>query len=106
MRIYLAGPMRGYELYNFPEFDRVAKEFRDLGHDVFSPADMDRELGFDETKTIEEQEVEFDLIYAMGRNFAAIRECDQMVLLDNWHESSGACAEYHYAKALNKDIIY
>ena len=48
MRIYVAGPMRGFPLYNFPAFDAAAAELRRHGHTVISPADHDREMGFNE----------------------------------------------------------
>lgn len=44
MRVYLAGPMRGYENYNHPAFDHAAAILRSEGHEVFSPADEDRKL--------------------------------------------------------------
>ena len=44
MRVYLAGPMRGIKSYNHPAFDEGASWLRAEGHEVFSPADHDREL--------------------------------------------------------------
>ncbi len=37
MKLYLAGPMRGYPENNYPEFLRMAVKLRAAGHDVFSP---------------------------------------------------------------------
>ncbi len=45
MKIYLSGPMSGYDNYNFPAFDYAADKLRAEGHIVFSPADNDRTYG-------------------------------------------------------------
>jgi len=41
MRVYLAGPMSGLPRFNFPAFDRAARDLRDSGYDVVSPAELD-----------------------------------------------------------------
>ena len=41
--IYVAGPMRGFENYNYPAFDRCARVLRDQGCDVINPAELDRD---------------------------------------------------------------
>ena len=41
MKIYLAGPMSGYDQSNFPLFDRVSKQLRAEGWEVVSPAELD-----------------------------------------------------------------
>lgn len=45
MKVYLSGPMSGYDYYNFPMFDYAADLLRAEGHEVFSPADNDRVRG-------------------------------------------------------------
>ena len=40
MRCYIAGPMSGLPGLNFPAFHAEAKKYRDLGHDVVNPADL------------------------------------------------------------------
>lgn len=44
-KIYIAGPMRGHELYNFPAFDAAEARLRRLGYDVVNPAALDRARG-------------------------------------------------------------
>ena len=43
--IYVAGPMRGFENYNYPAFDRCARVLRGQGWIVINPAELDREAG-------------------------------------------------------------
>ena len=40
-RVYLAGPMTGYEHFNFPAFDAAAVDLRERGYEVVSPAELD-----------------------------------------------------------------
>ena len=41
-KLYVAGPMRGIDLFNFPAFDLAKAEMTRAGWHVISPADMDR----------------------------------------------------------------
>lgn len=41
MKLYIAGPMRGYDNYNFPAFWHAATKLRYAGHEVMSPAEID-----------------------------------------------------------------
>ena len=43
--IYVAGPMRGYENYNFPAFDRCSRVLREQGWNVINPAELDKDAG-------------------------------------------------------------
>jgi hypothetical protein len=40
MRIYVAGPMTGYEHDNAPAFERAATMLRAQGHDVVTPIEL------------------------------------------------------------------
>lgn len=97
--IYLAGPMRGYEDFNFPAFDAAAAWLRDFGWVVLSPADRDRDHGFDETANTMEG---FDLEAAMRHDLTWVIEADGIVLLPGWEESTGARIERLVAETCGK----
>jgi hypothetical protein len=98
---YIAGPMRGHPLYNFPAFDAASIHLRAYGHDIISPADMDREHGFDPA-TSEFSEADYEA--AMARDMAAIEKCDGIYLLRGWERSAGARREVAKAIELGLSI--
>ena len=110
MKIYVAGPMRGYPQFNFPAFDEAAEYLRSIGHEVFSPADHDRstygeDFGKHVDSGLDEDAPEFDLRAALAddTNWIA-RHADGVAVLDGWEKSSGARAEVALAHALGLDV--
>jgi len=109
-KVYIAGPMRGKKLYNFPEFDRVGGILLSKGYKVYSPADLDREHGFDpwalpgdhDWNTVPEG---FDLKQAFFRDLGAVAECNFICLLDGWTDSVGARCEYFAARWLGLQFL-
>jgi hypothetical protein len=100
--IYLAGPMRGYEDFNFPAFDAAAKALRAGGWTVLSPAERDREHGFDETRNTLDG---FDLEAAMTHDLGwIVNDADGIVLLPGWEESTGAKIERLVAETCGKQV--
>jgi hypothetical protein len=102
VKLYIAGPMRGYPRYNFDAFDEAQWTLEDAGHEVISPAQLDRDLGFDPDKTLEEQG--FSVEEAMRRDVHAILEVDGVALLPGWEQSQGARTERTVAQALGLAI--
>ena len=103
--IYIAGPMTGYENYNFAAFDRAKQHLQMCVYErVISPADMDRELGIepDANGDIEN----FDYRAALKRCCIAVCECDSIYMLSGWENSKGARAEHAIAVCLDLEIIY
>ena len=107
MKLYLAGPMRGYPNFNFPAFDYAAAKLRAQGHEVFSPAERDREtygaeieinLTGDETKVTNPACTINDCMAADCEWIC--RNADAIALLPGWEKSSGANAELALVKAL------
>jgi hypothetical protein len=104
---YIAGPMRGYENFNFPAFDAAAAVGRSLGYGIVSPAELDRDAGFDPaTKDVTEE----DMRAIIARDVHAILTLkasrgDGLALLDGWSESTGALAEIALAKWMGLKIV-
>lgn len=97
---YLAGPMRGYPLSNFPAFDEAARRLRVGQWDVISPAEHDREIGFDENDPTALDG--FDLGGALLWDLQQIAtRADVVVLLPGWDRSAGVAAELALARAIN-----
>jgi nucleoside 2-deoxyribosyltransferase len=104
-KLYLAGPMRTYEEFNFPAFRRARVWLRSAGFEVFCPAERDELDGFSPTGmkgTSEElATVGFNLREALGCDLNWIcQHADGIALLDGWELSSGAKAEVAVGNAL------
>jgi len=110
--LYIAGPMRGIAWFNYPLFDRVAKELRDAGNEVISPADEDRmHDGFDPYANPSHANPDactfpktMDFAKTVRRCLEAVLRCDEIVLLPGWENSNGAVAELTLAMWLNKRV--
>lgn len=109
MKLYLAGPMRGYEDFNFPAFHARASELRAMGHEVFSPAEKDEEQfgaaafrGSVELQETRAAAAGFDLRRALLMDLESIcTNADGIALMRGWERSLGATAENAVARALN-----
>jgi hypothetical protein len=110
-RVYIAGPMRGLPLFNFPAFDKARDLGQSEGFVPISPADMDRASGFQEDKlaTADVSGPEMARVFA-GRDTAALlglraEEGDAIALLPGWEKSTGAVAEFFLARWLGLRIL-
>lgn len=92
-KLYVAGPMTGYDDFNFPLFDMASKEARSRGYQVVSPADIDRQHGL----TGKSPADHIDLCPIIIRDVEALVDCDGMLLLPGWENSRGAVAEVSVA---------
>lgn len=97
---YLAGPMRGYDLYNFPAFHEAARRLRRGGWKITSPAEHDNEVGFDETGGLEN----FDLKAAIFWDLTVVAETDAVIVLPGYRKSSGVRVEKALADFLNHPV--
>lgn len=97
----MAGPMRGLPNYGFDRFDAAAKELRNQGLEVVSPAELDRAVGFDETGPLPDGFVQ----EAFRRDFTAIAECDAIVVLPGWQQSAGTLEEIRCARLMGMPVL-
>lgn len=108
-KVYISGPMRGFPYYNHPAFNAAATRFRNMGFEVFNPAEMDREAGFDVSKLPEDHDWSstdgFDLRDALCRDCSAVCKSTHIAMLKGWEKSTGACIEYDLAVALGLKVL-
>lgn len=102
-RLYVAGPMRGYDQYNFPAFHEAARQLREAGYEVVSPAEMDIDLGFDPNDGAEFTEEMYHA--AMRRDIETVLAVDGVALLHGWQKSKGANVEHDVARAVGQTAM-
>lgn len=90
---YVAGPMRNYENMNFPAFDQATDDLRYQGWTVISPAELDRDSGYDGSRP----PTDFELVEMFQRDLNAIDTVDTIVLLPGWRDSDGVKVELRHA---------
>jgi hypothetical protein len=98
MKIYIAGPMRGYPDLNFPAFNDTAANLRAQGHEVFNPA--------------EQGDIPIREALAVDLQWICLH-AEAVALLPGWEASSGAQAEAATADAVgiptfltNPPVVY
>jgi hypothetical protein len=96
--IYILGPMTGKPFYNFPAFDAAARHAQMLGHEVYNPAQLDRDGGFDPSALPIQHDWTkmpsgLTLQEVIQRDLDAVRRCSAYIALDGWEKSTGALAE-------------
>lgn len=104
-KIYIAGPMKGIPLFNFPAFDAVRDSLNKWPDFVaVSPADIDRQNGFDPSFLPEDYDWSIIPPSAgtrteiLRRDVDALLECEAIYMLPGWEHSVGAKAELHLAR--------
>lgn len=103
-KIYIAGPMRGYEHYNFPAFDEAEGALKAGGWVPINPAALDR---LNEGWGLYPPLIDVDYNFkkrVMQRDLACIFECDAIYMLKGWADSTGALVELALAEFLDLEI--
>lgn len=88
-KIYISGPMSGYDECNYPAFNAAAEELRSLGYEVFNPAEHNTGASYWQT---------------LRGDMEALLTCDAVAVLPGWHLSAGASVEVHIATVLEQTI--
>lgn len=120
MRVYIAGPMRGYPEFNFPMFDAVKRHLeQERGWATVNPADHDRDAALEMKGVTDITKVpgyaEGDLVvyeHTLGQVYDLLtwdiakiaNECDGIVCLPGWEQSTGSRIERFVAESLNKQV--
>ena len=92
-RVYIAGPMSGHDLYNFPAFFEAEKDWAQAGWIVVNPARIDVEAGFDPAHDAGDTSE-----FYMHRDLPEVIGCDAIALLPGWRESPGTEKELTVAR--------
>lgn len=101
--VYIAGPMRGKDHYNFPAFFDAEADLTDRGFIVHNPARHDIERGFDPEETIEANG--FDVEAAMRADIGLVLAVDHVFVLPGWQGSTGARLEAAVAQAAGIPVV-
>lgn len=92
--------MRGYPDYNFPAFDAYQAALERKGYTVISPANLDRENGFEPGHKVTPGLIRQMIL----RDCEAICTVDEVVLMPGWEHSSGVKVEKALAEFLGLNV--
>lgn len=105
---YISGPMRGKPEFNFPSFDAARESLLLKGYHVISPADVDRNDGFDTATTHPDKPLDqkqYALRDFWSLFFISMQPVGAVCLLPGWPRSVGASAEFFLARWLGLDYL-
>jgi hypothetical protein len=83
MKIFISGPMTGYENWNFPAFNEAAERFHEAGYQVINPAKF--------YESIDMTPIQWE--EAMRQAIKLMVDCDAIAMLPGWRKSKGARIE-------------
>ena len=99
-RVFIAGPMRGYEKYNFPKFDKIEKILKDNGVECVNPGRISRK--FKEKDVNSDINVYNEMVELQQK---AEKTCNAILLLDGWQWSKGVQLEVKTAAELGMQFL-
>lgn len=105
MKIYIAGPMTGYDQWNFPAFFEAEEKLITLGHEVINPAHNDGpNLGLALESAGSPERPNHSWAWYMKRDLPHVLEVDALCVLPGWQDSKGASLEVHVANSIGLPI--
>lgn len=90
-RIYVSGPMTGYDELNYPAFEMAARQLRALGYTVVSPHELNPQEGLSYQD-------------CLRADILGLMLCDAIALLPGHEKSKGATLERTIGEALGMKI--
>ena len=90
MRIYIIGPVSGFDDLNLPAFEKACDELCAAGYAPLMPHDF--------------VAADADWQKAMRRSIETLAKADGVACLDGWQQSRGARIEGRLAKALGIEV--
>lgn len=95
VRIYISGPMTGYEKFNFDEFNKMENDIliNFDGVSVVNPVAISKKV-----EAVKENPTYVDYL---REDFRELIDCDAVILLDGWRDSGGCQKEVSIARFLN-----
>ena len=90
--LYIAGPMTGYENFNYPAFFSAAQILEDVGYTVINPADIGMHPEWTHAQYLR---LSLTRLIEGGQGIA---------LLPGWEQSRGAQAEVQVARGLELPV--
>lgn len=97
-RVYLSGPMKGYENSNFPAFHATAAALRARGLEVVNPAEINVTGAGPDQPEFYNQCLRADL--------KAMMDCQAIALMQGWERSNGANLELHVAHRVGMEVLF
>lgn len=95
MKLYIAGPMKGYPSHNWPAFDEEARLLREAGYEVVTPTEVNGTY---------EEAAKLAYETCLRNDLKAMLECDAVATLPGYTQSFGATLECHIANCLKMEV--
>ena len=99
-KIYIAGPMTGYENYNYPKFFKIESILKEKGWIVINPARITDDFG-GQNVFLSDLNAQKTILFEQQTQ---LMNCNAILLLDGWQKSVGSKIELQIALKHNLDI--